>query len=755
MSQATSRATFTPIITAFGSLIKKYNMYPPGHAFVEQGLNQVMSSFEKYFETYSTLAIAIGPERMYVEEHEMGDDEMLGSFVRVLHQFGVTQIKFQRGLTRADLAGFFETFAIDSGAASEAGGYREMLAAKGVTTIEISVINYQLREEHLDDVETATDAEIWQKLANAWQGQEAASEEDQAFAASLLNNVTRMAHALNSALSAKGKSGDAGAFADTFLNMINSITPDAAQTDAATMTSFRKQLQRVVEAANPRTLHFLMHKIVLVAETVAARGGPVLPQVIAGMPERKLTAGLLGGFDPQAGTVGDLVRIYQEFVADDRETAILGQIRDLVFDSDCRHDAMLNAVSSELAQLACYGPKIERLQQALAAALAEFSCQEAELYTFVEANRRDDADLLGNFSALRIEEAYCRNLLLVLEMAQRSEAGCFYGENLDTMIADMVRSGQFELADSMTQTLARHASPANENAGSRNAAQKVLKSLEREDLAEALLRAEPTWNRPDKSPLVRLLQRTGPAAFEPIMRALEKEESRSSRSFLISLLRDAGNDAVEIIKARLQHPDWRMVRNMLGLLIRLQPDDLMASLEFAAGHADAPVRKEAVKALMPAAGTRVIPLLANLIHDADEGVRRQAILNLGQFRAAAEAADLLIAALQPRQQRFHGDAKSEELALRALGGMKLPRAVDTFAPYIAGVRFYHQPNKEVVAAAAKSLWSLDVPQGRAVLEKGAKSWNRTVKQICQQCLAEPPPRTAAKPAGAPREEAPR
>jgi len=751
MTQAASRAIYTPIITAFGSLIKKYNMYPPGHAFVDQGLNQVMTSFAKYFESYPTLAIAIGSDRMYVEDQELGDDDMLGSFVRVLHQFGVTQIKFQRGLTRDDLACFFETFAVDSNTAAEAGGYRELLCGKGVTSIEIAVIDYRLREEHLDDVATASDAEIWQKLGNAWQGgaKKTATEDDQVFAKSLLGNVTRMAHALNSALDAKGKSGEAATAAETFLNMVASIAPEAAKSEAAT----RESLQRVIDAINPRGLYVLMKRIAIDADSPAARGGPAMADALARMPERKIARGLLKGFDAKTGTARELAAVYRAFVGPGREQAMLAEVRNLVFDSDNRTDPTLAKIVEDLAALT--DPVIKRLQQTLSAAFGEQTAKETETYNFVGANRRDDPELLADFSAQRIQEAYCQNRLAMLEMARQTANYAFHARHLEAWVAGLIRDGQIELADVFTQTLAKHAAPENENAASRDTARELLKSLAQEELADAVIRAEKKWTKTDKAPLLRLLKKMGDAAFGPIVRALEMEENFGSRSFQLTVLDEAGLGAVEAIQERLAHGEWRNVRNMRDLLNKLKPESLIESLEVTVKHAEANVRKEAAKALLPAVGPRAVPLLATLIGDADEGVRHQAIINLGQFRSSGPAVDALMAALR-QEKRFRGDAKAEELALRALGGMKDARALAALAPYVAGVKFYQQADKDLVAAAAKAMVHLGHDECLAVLRKGAKSWNRTVKQICAKCLAEVEFRTmaAAQPAEPPPAEAP-
>jgi HEAT repeat protein len=262
-----------------------------------------------------------------------------------------------------------------------------------------------------------------------------------------------------------------------------------------------------------------------------------------------------------------------------------------------------------------------------------------------------------------------------------------------------------------------------------------LQDLQQESLAADLIAAEHDLGKEHGAQIRDLLVHMGPAAFEPIVNALETESDRNARMFLLGILQESGMRVADLIRGKLQHPDWHMVRNMINLLIKLQPKDLIDSLEMTVEHPEPKVRKEVVKALTSTQGARAVPLLAKLIHDPDESVRHQAIINLGQFKMVDSAAPLLIEALRPKEC-FDGDVQAEELAIRSLGSLKAPQAAEVLEKYVTNVHFYQRPDEDLVALAAKCLTTLGDGAGLAVLEKGAKSWNATIKRICKKSLAD-------------------
>jgi hypothetical protein len=242
---------------------------------------------------------------------------------------------------------------------------------------------------------------------------------------------------------------------------------------------------------------------------------------------------------------------------------------------------------------------------------------------------------------------------------------------------------------------------------------------------------------PDFATLDRLLTRLRPPALETLLDALAASESRTTRRGLLDRLARAPAELGSIVAARLAvSAPWYVVRNLLVVLDALPvlPPGFSAA-PFAA-HADARVRREALKLALkvPAERERA---LAGAMRDPDPRTARISL---------TAALDGLPAAAVPPAVEIARDplAASEVrvLAIKVLGRSRAPAALDALLALtdggtsLLGRKKLPARSLELLAAlmALATSFSSD-RRARAVLTLAAAS-------------GDPDVRRAADPAGA-------
>jgi hypothetical protein len=731
-SSSAAKVAALQVMAAFGSMLRKYNMYPPGHAIVEQGLDQLTSQFRRYFEVQVTLGVGIANDRVYLDDEELSKDEFILALGQSLHQHGVAGLVFHRGLTRAELSSFFETLAVDPLSARRAGGYKRILASRGVAYIEVIEIEYQLKEDEIEQQLSAlSDAEVWRRIARGWRAGADPTWSDLLFAQRLLGSAGRLGAILDMVVGVNTRTDEASRAADAFLHMIATLTPDHSKAGAAAVSEFHGQVQRVVEMVNPNSLHALMEQTV--SQKAVGRRTEAVDTVLRRLDDRRLTRGLLEGLDPKPAKLQEFGRTYLYFVTPDREAGVLAETADVLRDHDNRQNRVYVDLAAAMEKAGTSAPALQRLSAALNKSLADEAMGEAPIRRFLEANHAANPNLRDFLSDARIEEDHAYTLLNALELVHKSESYAFYAEGLDDLIAGFIHTGRYELAATMVKTLRRHASLANDCPPARQVARKLLVALRREELAEEILQALSQWAKEQSGVLTDLLTALDTAAHAPLLRALERETSRSSRALILQALEHAGGAVCGMVRERLKHEEWFVVRNAVELLARLDPGDVVECFAEAAGHAEPRVRKTVARVVESKHGEAGAQVLGKLAEDSDEGVRHQAILNLGRFRGSPAAATALSESLR-RKPPFAGDLKAEEMALKALGAIRVPAALDVMTAYLSRAGLFGGPDRALLCAAAKSIAGLGDPHGLEALRKGAKSWNRALSQVCKECL---------------------
>jgi len=187
---------------------------------------------------------------------------------------------------------------------------------------------------------------------------------------------------------------------------------------------------------------------------------------------------------------------------------------------------------------------------------------------------------------------------------------------------------------------------------------------------------------PDFKTLDRLAPRVGPAAAVPLLDALALAEARGARRGFLALLVGLGPAIVPLVVPRLEDERWYVTRNLLALLEEL--GDLPANFSAARwlAHPDSRVRLQALKLFLKLPAEHAAALITAL-QDSDPRVVRLALTSVQQVCPAS---------VLPSVARCAADAAApgdlRVLAIRALGGSRLPAARDTLLELTQGGRTF-------------------------------------------------------------------
>jgi hypothetical protein len=225
-----------------------------------------------------------------------------------------------------------------------------------------------------------------------------------------------------------------------------------------------------------------------------------------------------------------------------------------------------------------------------------------------------------------------------------------------------------------------------------------------------------------------LARRVGAPAAEALLDALATSDGRAARRRLLDVLTNLGHDIGAVVAKRLPGAPWYVQRNLLllmGGMTTWPPGFTPASY---VGHADARVRREALRVLLKRAEFRTVGIIA-AVGDADPQLVR-----LG-LDAAIHGCPLT--AVTRIVQRLDSGTLAPELhvpALQAIAGSGAPAALTCLIDaasvktrWLKRVRV--APRSAPVLAALSGLathWAGNA-QAAALLAQAAKSPDRTIR----------------------------
>lgn len=240
-------------------------------------------------------------------------------------------------------------------------------------------------------------------------------------------------------------------------------------------------------------------------------------------------------------------------------------------------------------------------------------------------------------------------------------------------------------------------------------------------LNEAAVREQLAQDRPDLTLLQQAIDRMRSRAVEPLLDALERRPD-SDAIWLTELLARIDWDALEVLGSKLSSLSPRVLRYVLTVFGQIDawPPDV-DPLGYAQ-HADAAVRREAIRYLLKVDATRDEAIMLAL-RDRDDRVLNIALSTMGKG-CTPQAAQLLM-------QRVDDSALTSELrvrAIRAVGASQAPEVLTWLLGFATTTRWYssrprlRKPSHEVVAAvAAIAAHYGETPEGVHVIDLGRRN----------------------------------
>ncbi len=218
-----------------------------------------------------------------------------------------------------------------------------------------------------------------------------------------------------------------------------------------------------------------------------------------------------------------------------------------------------------------------------------------------------------------------------------------------------------------------------------------------------------------------IIMRLGEHAVDPLLELLAAAEDRATRAATLRLLAGLGKPASERAVALLPGAPWYVQRNLFVLLARLGswPNELPTPPYLA--HADARVRREAIKLLLESPDRREVGLAVGVM-DADEAIRGLAL------SAALEACPAhVVPMVQQIVVDMQGGAATRALAIRVLARSGSPAVVETLVDLALARKFrifrrrLATKSPELLAAVAglAAHWSGD-PRAEDILARARR-----------------------------------
>lgn len=236
--------------------------------------------------------------------------------------------------------------------------------------------------------------------------------------------------------------------------------------------------------------------------------------------------------------------------------------------------------------------------------------------------------------------------------------------------------------------------------------------------------------------LERLVRRMRVAAAPPLLDALVVTDDRTLRAKLLGLLAAVGDEAAPLAVDRLVGAPWYVQRNLLEVLARLQQWPSHFSPLAYVRHADARVRRPAMRLAMRVPTERDAAVALALC-DSDVGMLRLGLAATGDVLPAGTAA-----VLRQRLAEPEFPAELRAAMLRALASDRTDTTLELLLRYVVAERRFGigerlaAPTPEMLAALAglAAHWR-DDPRVRQYVRRASTSSDQVVRAVVGRVLA--------------------
>ena len=642
--------------------LHKHAIYPEGHPSLGPAAAALAERASLLLDERPSLSLGVARNQLVIEGLATDSRHpVLRELAGRLHRHHLGAVTFRRGVDGSEVASVLRTLAVDAERSGQPLGLGSPARLREWSHVELHPLTYE-RLELADDQGARAEggaraAELWLGLARAALAAEASSDTPPPTEPAVIAQAID-AH----------PGGDAAAYDQVIVGYLLQIAEELKVAGSAAAVALRRRTSRLIAALSPETL-------------------------------RRLIA--MGGDFTQR----------RNFVYDATNSMAVDAVLEIVkAAADTSHQTISHALVRMFSKLAAHAEHgAEAVRPQADAALREQTQQLLEGWTLTDPNPGAYGAALARMSrsaplfAARRDGRHPPEPERILAMALELE---LVDSQMLATADRVVAAGRLGALLDLLGKL-----PADNRAVA-----PVWGRIATPDVVRQLVEREPI----DFRTVERLVPRVGVGAVAPLLEALAVAQSRGARRGLLAQLATLGPAVAPLVIARLDDPRWYVTRNLLALLDELPSLPADFSPARYTNHADARVRREAVKLQLRVPAERDRALVAAL-GDADSRTVRLALTRA--LERCPEAALPLLAA-RATDRTLTADLRV--LALRALGTSPSRAALETLLRVCSAGRTLlgkaklapKSPELLVALAALATTWRSDA-RARAVLARAA------------------------------------
>lgn len=556
--------------------LHKHAMYPEGHPLLAPAAAGVVRRAEHLFESRPTLALGVARHQLVIEGVATDPkNPLLAELAGRLHRHHLGAVTFHRGVRGSEVGDLLRTLAVDAERTGEPLGLGPAERLRAWDHVRLHSVTYE-RLELLDQGNAEPDqakggggargAQLWVGLAQAALAAEALGD-DAAGAPPPPVEPVVIARAID-------EHPRGAAYDQVIVGYLLQIADELKHAGGAEAMSLRRRTSKLVGALQPTTLRRLIEM-----------GGDAAQRTKFAI-------------DATHGLAVD---------------AVLDIVRAM---ADASHKTVSDPLVRMLSKLAAHAEQgtaparvqaDEELREQVRGILSGWTLDDPNPDAYGRALQRMTAAAPTRAPTKATHEAEPVRLL---------QTGLEIGELGPGVWRAVARLVEDNFIGALVDVLEEHPASASEADVAA-----VWAHVTAPEIVRRLAAAEP----PDFTTLDRILPRIPAAGFEPLLDALAASASRTTRRGLLDRLARAPCELGPLVLPRLtDDAPWYVVRNLLLVLDALPelPEGFSAA-PFAA-HADARVRREALKLTLKVPGERERALLSAL-RDPDPRTARLAL----------------------------------------------------------------------------------------------------------------------------------
>jgi hypothetical protein len=307
------------------------------------------------------------------------------------------------------------------------------------------------------------------------------------------------------------------------------------------------------------------------------------------------------------------------------------------------------------------------------------------------------------------------------------------GARLEEAFRALLASGRVAEAIGIVEALADPSAAARPTPALAQAADRCLERLREPSTSAAIIDSLALVPEESKPLLLRLIHLLGRDVIHQLLLAMGEETDLARRRHTFNLLTRLGPAVAAEAVALVDDPRWFIRRNAIALL--RQVGERLAQSVLAAGLADPDprVRLEAARCLALADPPATRAMLERVLRDPEPKVAETAATLVGAARLRAGYEPLVD--LLRRADPLARTSALRIKALQALGDLGNPAALSELQRYFR--TFLRVVSLEECRAAYASLARYPAAARRPLLEKGRRSSDPEIRELCERLLALP------------------